>query len=81
MAAQTQQLETRLSELLGEHAWHQSGLGAPDDIDQLKQQIVSLEQHVVDLRLQLAERDQDLTAARAANRELMARINTTNPNR
>ena len=52
-----------------------------DDIDQLKQQVLSLEQHVVDLRVQLEERDQDLAAARAANRELMARINTANPNR
>ena len=59
----------------------ESGLGAPDDIDQLKQQVLSLEQHVVDLRVQLEERDQDLAAARAANRELMARINTANPNR
>ena len=81
MAARTQQLQTRLSALLGEHTWRESGLGAPDDIDQLKQQIVKLEQHVVDLRLQLEERDQDLAAARAANREFMARINTTNPNR
>jgi hypothetical protein len=81
MAARTQQLETRLSELLGEQTWRESGLGTPTDIDQLKQQIVALEQHVVDLRLQLEERDQDLAAARAANRELMTRINSTNPNR
>lgn len=81
MATRAHQLEARLSELLGEHAWRESGLGAPDDIDQLKQQTVSLEQHVVDLRLQLEERDQDLAAARAANRELMARVNTANPNR
>jgi phage shock protein A len=81
MAARTQHLETRLSELLGEQTWRESGLSAPDDIDQLNQQIVTLEQHVVELRLQLEERDQDLTAARAANRELMARINTANPNR
>jgi hypothetical protein len=81
MAARTQHLETRLSTLLGEHAWRESGLGAPDDIDQLKQQIVTLEQRVVDLRLQLEERDQDLAAARAANRELMAQINTRYPNR
>lgn len=74
MTARTQQLETRLSELLGQHAWRESGLGTPDDIDQLKQQIISLEQHVVDLRLQLQERDQDLMAARAANRELMTEI-------
>jgi hypothetical protein len=81
MAARAQHLETRLSTLLGEHAWRESGLGAPDDIDQLKQQIVTLEQRVVDLRLQLEERDQDLAAARAANRELMAQINTRYPNR
>jgi uncharacterized protein DUF6262 len=81
MATRAHQLEARLSELLGEHAWRESGLGTPDDIDQLKQQTVFLEQRVIDLRLQLEERDQDLAAARAANRELMARIDTTNPNR
>ena len=81
MAARAQHLETRLSALLGEHAWRESGLSAPDDIDQLKQQIVTLEQRVVDLRLQLEERDQDLAAARAANRELMTQINTRFPNR
>lgn len=81
MAARTQQLETRLSALLGEQAWCESGLGAPDDIDKCKQQIETLEQHVIDLHLQLEERDQDLAAARAANRELMAKINATNPNR
>jgi len=43
MAARTQQLETRLSELLGEQAWRESGLGAPDDIEQLKQRIVFLD--------------------------------------
>ena len=36
MAARAQQLQTRLSALLGEQAWRESGLGAPDDIDQLK---------------------------------------------
>jgi hypothetical protein len=75
MATRTQQLETRLSELLGEHAWRASGLGAPEDIEQLKQRIVFLEQQTVDLRLQLDERDQELAAARDANRELMTRLN------
>lgn len=56
-------------------AWHESGLGAPDDIDQLKKQITMLEQQAIDLRLQLEERDQDLDAARAANRELITRLN------
>lgn len=79
MAARIQQLETRLSELLGEQAWRATGLGAPTDIDRLQQHIIALEQQVVDLRLQLEERDQDLTAARAANRELMARLNASRP--
>jgi transposase-like protein len=79
MAARTQQLEIRLSELLGEQAWRASGLGAPTDIDQLQQRIVTLEQQIVELRLQLEERDQDLTAARAANRELMAQLNVSQP--
>jgi Family of unknown function (DUF6262) len=74
-------LEKRLSEALGEHAWRQSGLGAPPDIDALHQQITHLEQQAADLRLQLAERDDDLTAARATNRELMARLNAPNTNR
>lgn len=76
-AARTQHLERRLSELLGEQAWRESGLGAPDDIDQLNQRITRLEQQIVDLRLQLDERDQDLQAARAANRELMTQLNAT----
>lgn len=78
-AARVHQLEKRLSEALGEQAWHDSGLGAPDNIDQLNQRIVTLEQHTIDLRLQLEERDQDLAGARAANRELMTRLNAPRP--
>ena len=74
--AHVRQLERRLSELLGDQAWHETGLGTPADIDQFRQQIVHLEQQSADLRLQLEERDQDLAAARAANRELMAQFNT-----
>jgi hypothetical protein len=54
-----------------EQTWRQTGLGAPDDIDALKQRTVNLEQQVVNLRLHLEERDDELAAARAANRELM----------
>ncbi len=75
--ARVRQLEQRLSEALGEQAWRESGLGAPADIDALKQQNTALEQRIIDLRLQLDERDQDLAAARAANREVMAQLNTT----
>lgn len=77
MAARTQQLETRLSEMLGEQAWRASGLGAPTDIEELQRRIVFLEQQVVDLRLQLEQRDDELAAARGANRELMTQINGT----
>lgn len=76
LASNVQRLERRLSQSLGEHAWRESGLGAPHDVDELQQRITLLEQHNVDLRLQMEERQQDLDAARAANRELMTRLNT-----
>jgi hypothetical protein len=77
LAAHTRRLEQRLSSTLGEQAWRESGLGAPADIDALNHKIITLEQQVTGLRIQIDERDQDLAAARAANRELMARLNTT----
>jgi hypothetical protein len=80
-ATHIQQLERHLSQALGQQTWLESGLGAPTDIDQLQQQITHLEQQVVDLRLQLEERDQDLHAARAANRELITQLNTRPRNR
>jgi hypothetical protein len=75
--ARVRQLEKRLSEALGEQAWRESGLAAPADIDALNQMISQAEQQVIDLRLQLEEQGDDLAAARAANRELMAQLNTT----
>ena len=76
LTARIRQLEKRLSEALGEQAWRESGLGAPAGIDTLNHTITRLEQQAADLKLQLAERGQDLDAARAANRELMTRLNT-----
>ncbi|MCO6008510.1 DUF6262 family protein [Actinoallomurus purpureus] len=75
LAAQVRQLEKRLSEALGEQVYRQAGIGGGDDIDQLKARITTLEQQVVDLELQLQDRDEDLAAARGANRELMAQLN------
>jgi len=75
LTARIRQLEQRLSEALGEQAWRESGLGTPADIGAMNQKITHLEQQAADLRLQLDERDQDLTAARAANRELMTQLN------
>jgi transposase-like protein len=76
LAARIRQLEHRLSDALGEQVWRESGLGQPDDIGQLKQQVTYLAEENNQLRGSLAERDQDLAAARAASRELMARLNT-----
>jgi hypothetical protein len=75
LSARIRQLEQRLSQAIGEQAWRESGLGAPPDIDALQHQITHLQQHGAHLQLQLAEREQDLDAARAANRELMTQLN------
>jgi hypothetical protein len=76
-AARVRQLEDRLSELLGEQVWRDSGLGAPDDIDQLHQRIALLEAELVDAKIQFDERTEELAAARLANRELMTRLNAS----
>jgi Family of unknown function (DUF6262) len=75
--SRVRQLEKRLSEALGEQAWRESGLGTPADIDALNQKIIHLEQQAIDLRLQLEGQGEELAAARATNRELMAQLNTT----
>jgi hypothetical protein len=81
LSARIQQLEHRLSEVLGEQAWRESGLGTPADIDALNQKINHLEQQNTDLKLQLTERDDDLAAARSANRELMTQLNNATKRR
>ncbi|MFJ6889850.1 hypothetical protein ACIQRC_34090 [Streptomyces californicus] len=68
-------LERRLSETLGQAAWEASGLGAPADVETLTRRVTELEQQILDLRAELTERDEDLAAARAANRELMTQVN------
>jgi chromosome segregation ATPase len=79
--ARIRQLERRLTELLGEQAWTETGLGAPDDIEQLRRQVRTLEERVSELTAELDERTQDLDAARATNRELMTRVNTSGTSR
>lgn len=76
-AARVRQLEDRLSELLGEQVWRDSGLGTPDDIERLHQRIALLEAELVDAKLQFDERTEELAAARLANRELMTRLNVS----
>lgn len=77
MAAHNRQLERKLSETLGQQAWLESGLGAAPDIDELQRQVAGLEQRNVALKRQLEEREGELDAARAANRELITALNTT----
>ena len=87
-ARQTQRisrLEKKLSHVLGDNAWKENGLGAPTDIGALQQRITSLEQQLVDVAAQLAgrspprisvrSREDDIDAARNANREFMAQLN------
>ena len=68
-------LEQRLSELLGTQISQRTGLGAPDDAAALREQADSLRQQILDLRKTLDERDEELAAAREANRRLMAELN------
>ncbi|MFJ2867461.1 DUF6262 family protein [Kitasatospora sp. NPDC087314] len=75
LAEQVRQLEQRLSEVLGEQVWRTSGVGPPSDIDRLQARITELEQQNLDLNLQLGEKEEELSAARAANRELTKTIN------
>jgi hypothetical protein len=75
LAARNALLERKLSEMLGQRAWRESGLGSPVDIERLQLRITALEQQAVDLTGLLDERDQELDAARHANRELFSNIN------
>ncbi|MGW2581296.1 hypothetical protein ACWCYZ_08135 [Streptomyces virginiae] len=77
LAGHVARLEQRLSEVLGQDAWRATGIGAPTDTDALQRKLALLEQEVADLRERLAERDEDLQAARATNRELMGQLNSS----
>ena len=73
--AKVRRLEERPNEALGEQAWRESGIGGADNTEQLKARITTLEQQTTDLELKLQKRDDELAAARAADRELMAQLN------
>lgn len=72
-------LEERLSELLGEQVATRSGLGTATSHTQLKGQVEALEQTVADLRGTLADRQDELDAARHANRQLLTSLNRPLP--
>jgi cell division protein FtsB len=75
LARHIAKLEARLSELLGEQVFRASGLGAPDNIEQLHRRVTTLEQDNALLRQEVADLEDELGAARAVNRELLAEIN------
>ena len=74
--ARVQQLEERLSNALGgEGIWRASGLGARADVAELTSRITRREQTNVELTRALEERQGELDAARAANRDLTRALN------
>jgi hypothetical protein len=62
-------------ELLGEQVCRASGIGAPDHAADLERHVAELGQRLMDLQQELDDRTDELAAARAANRELMAELN------
>ncbi|MFI7179721.1 MULTISPECIES: hypothetical protein [Streptomyces] len=75
LATRVQQLEERLSRALGEEVWRTSGLGAPADVAELNSRLTQIEQRNVELTRALEERQAELDAARAANRDLTLALN------
>jgi chromosome segregation ATPase len=73
-------LSERLSEVLGEQVFHDAGLTRTDEIGTLRERVAELEQELLDRRQDLQDRDDELAAARAANRDLMTRLNGRAPN-
>lgn len=71
-------LESRLSELLGEQTFARTGLGAARDHATLEARIEQLQQQTLDHQRTLEERDEELAAAREAHRRLMTEINRLN---
>ena len=72
---QNTKLTERLSELLGEQVFHDAGITRTDEIGTLRQRVAELEQQFLDRRQDLQDRDDELAAARAANRDLIATLN------
>lgn len=72
-------LTNRLSEALGDEILQDSGIGRSDETEQLRTRLSQLEQQILDLRQELEDRNDELTAARATNRDLMAELNGHNP--
>jgi hypothetical protein len=66
--------EDRLSELLGTQISQRTGLGASPGTAVLREEMEKLSHQILDLRCTLEERDEELAAAREANRKMMAEL-------
>jgi predicted RNase H-like nuclease (RuvC/YqgF family) len=70
-------LEARLSELLGEQAYSRTGLGAPRNHAALEEQNHTLQNEIQELQAKLQDQEEELGAAREANRQLIGQLNKT----
>ncbi|MGX9901185.1 DUF6262 family protein [Arthrobacter sp. SA17] len=70
-------LETRLSELLGEQAYSRTGLGAPRNHAALEEQNQTVQNEIQELQAKLQDQEEEIGAAREANRQLMGQLNKT----
>lgn len=75
LSQRIQDLEDRLSEMLGQQAFERSGLGAPTATDALQADLEHHKQLVLDLTARVEELDEELAAAREVNRGLVAELN------
>ncbi len=75
LAQHISDLEDRLSDLLGQQSFDRSGLGAPASTAAVQAELDAQRQIVLDLKLALEEQDEELAAAREANRRLMNQVN------
>jgi polyhydroxyalkanoate synthesis regulator phasin len=73
---QKAKLAERLSEVFGDKVFDDAGLTRTDESDKLRKRVAELEQQILDCRQNLQDRDDELAAARAANRDLMTLINS-----
>ena len=72
---QNAKLTERLSEVLGEQVFHDAGLTPTNEIANLRKRVAELEQQLLDHIQDLQDRDDELAAARAANRDLITTLN------
>lgn len=77
LQAQVSTLEARVSDRIADDVADE--LAAGGDVARLREEIIGLERDLNDTRSALADRDDELAAARQVNRELMTKLNRPQP--